>query len=289
MNDYKSLNDVFFKINSNIYSIIITERQLNYKNLADNKKKEIIDNCKTLLKELRKRNNNKIMIQGFIDKNYPELIKIRDILIGINSKKNECRSLINIIFKNILGFDKHIPLGITIIFENFIKGITYFKDEIEKTLPIYHRASSCGNKKQNFRKLYLENNGTEEYKKNHIYKCYLERLIYDDMYRNLTLFFPKGTNENEHKQNEGHKYQLNERAKNFYNYFTGTKIDITIMYEGKFPTYLIIHYIKNNEIIKREEYIKITYIDDYGNTQYSDTVYKTTIENGNKNMITQEF
>jgi len=229
------------------------------------------------------------MIQGFIDKNYPELIKIRDILIGINSKKNECRSLINIIFKNILGFDKHIPLGITIIFENFIKGITYFKDEIEKTLPIYHRASSCGNKKQNFRKLYLENNGTEEYKKNHIYKCYLERLIYDDMYRNLTLFFPKGTNENEHKQNEGHKYQLNERAKNFYNYFTGTKIDITIMYEGKFPTYLIIHYIKNNEIIKREEYIKITYIDDYGNTQYSDTVYKTTIENGNKNMITQEF
>jgi len=41
MNDYKSLNDVFFKINSNIYSIIITERQLNYKNLADNKKKKL--------------------------------------------------------------------------------------------------------------------------------------------------------------------------------------------------------------------------------------------------------
>ena len=289
MNDYESLNNIFFKLYSNIYSIIITERKLNYKNLNENKKKEIIDNCKILLKELRKRINNKIMIQGLIDKHYPELIKIRDILIDINSKKNECRSLIDIIFKNILGFDKHIPLGITIIFENFIKGITYFKDEIEKTLPIYHRAASCGNKKQNFRKLYLENNGTEEYKKKHIYKCYLERLIYDDMYRNLTLFFPKSTDENDHKQNEGHKYQLNERAKNFYNYFTGNEIEINIMYEGKFPTFMIIHYKKNGEIIKREEYIKTTYVDDYGNTQYSDNVFKTTIENGNKNTIIQEF
>ena len=59
-----------------------------------------------------------------------------------------------------------MPLGITITFENYIKGITYFSDEKENKnqIPIYHRAASCGNKRKNFRDLISQINISEEEK-----------------------------------------------------------------------------------------------------------------------------
>jgi len=49
-----------------------------------------------------------------------------------------------------------MTLGITQIFENFIKGITYFSDNIEnKKILIYHRAASCGNSSDDFQKKFI--------------------------------------------------------------------------------------------------------------------------------------
>ena len=41
----------------------------------------------------------------------------------------------------------------------------------------------------------------------HIYKCYIERLIYDNMFKNHSLFFPEKLNNTNINQNQGHKYQ----------------------------------------------------------------------------------
>lgn len=283
--EYKILTDIFFETYSKINYILLFEKIIKLDEVSTLGKDKIIKETKVLLKELQKVEKEQILLQGLIDRNYTDLKKLREILLGI--KTNEGRSISD----KILKFESHMPLGITIVFENFIKGITYFSYEKENKdkIPIYYRASSCGNKKNNFRDLLKNNLINEEIKKSHIKKCYLERLIYDDMYRQMTFHFPSKLNNQELKQNKGHEYQLTERAKNYYNYYLEEDIKIEIFYENHFPILLIINYIKNNDIIKIERYLKTTYIDDYGNTQYSQNVYYTIIEDGQETYTIQQF
>lgn len=228
---------------------------------------------------------NEILIQGFLDKNYGDLIKIKHFLIELKNIK--ARSLHDRIFTKIFKLDKRVPLGITIIFEEFIKGITYFRTEEEnkKKIPIYHRVASCGDSSNDFKKKYLICYGTNtpqdiEIKRNHIFKCFLERLIYDNMYKHLTLHFPTNLLDSEVEQNEGHKFQLSERGINFNTCFTGIKLKIDIYYENNFPRDLIIEYLdENNNIIQIEKYYKTTFIDEYGNTNYTDNILYLKIIN----------
>jgi hypothetical protein len=211
--EYKRLTDVFFEKYSKVNYILLSERIIKLEEISSIGKDKIIKETKELLKELEKVHTEKILLQGLIDRNYNDLKKLREILLGI--KTNEGRSISDKIFIKILKFESHMPLGITILFENYIKGITYFSNEKENKnqIPIYHRASSCGNKKKNFRDLLKNNLINEEIKKSHIKKCYLERLIYDDMYREMSFHFPLELKNQELKQNKGHEYQLTERAK----------------------------------------------------------------------------
>ena len=226
-------------------------------------------------------------MQGFIDNNYGEIKEVK--LFLINRKTDKARSLHDEIFIKILKCNSYIPLGITHVFEDYIKGITYFSDELEnkKKIPIYHRAASCGNSSEDFQKKYLQCYNTDipeeiEKKKEHIFKCYLERLIYDDMFKNLT--------EQELKQNKGHIFQLSERAKNFNKCFNNIELNINIKYKNNFPIILDINYLKNNFLFKKEMFMKTTYIDDYGNTRYYEDVFHKIIEDGQEEKINvQQF
>lgn len=237
-----------------------------------------------LYKELNKIKNNNILKQGFIDKHIDELRKIKNFLLERKDKRS--RSIHDKIFTDILKMDKYIPLGITQVFEDFVKGITYFSNEIENKnkIPIYHRAASCGNSSEDFKKKYLQcykdnNELTLKIKRDHIFKCYLERLIYDKIYLNSILHFPSGLNN-----------ELRQRAKNFNECFLGLNIEIEIFYELELPSYLIIKYIKDGNIEKIEEYSKIVYIDSFGVKRYSDkTILKIIKEDGKPNNIGQFF
>jgi len=248
---------------------------------------DLYENLKDLYNYLSTINTNKILLQGIFDRNYIELSFIKAFLLEIKSQRG--RSYHDKIFIKIFNLEsKHLPLGITRVFEEFIKGITYFQKEEEnkKKIPIYHRAASCGDSSNSFRKKYLQcyNENLEENleeKKSHIFKCYLERLIYDDMYKNLTLHFPGKLENNETKQNQGHLFQLGERAKNFNSCFIGVKLKIKIYYENNFPSVLIIEFIKDDVVVKKETYMKQTYKDIYDNTVYSNNVYVEINENNN--------
>lgn len=287
---YKIITDSFFETLSKINYLLLTEVDIKNNNylekLTEEKKNKIVNIVNDFIKKIK---INDMLLQGFIDRNYMDLNKIKSILVGL--KTSNARSCVDILFKNILHFNSHMPLGITITFENFVKGITYFSDEKENKnqIPIYHRAASCGNKKKNFRDMISKKNMLEEEKKKHIFKCYLERLIYDDMYRHLILHFPKNMDTQQLTQNRGHLHQLNHRAKNYYNHYLGEDIKIEILYDNLFPSMLIIYYTKNNETQKVERYLKTTYIDDYGNTQYSENVYITKIEGENESYSMQHF
>jgi hypothetical protein len=250
---------------------------------------EKLVNFKKLLDTLQ---NNHILIQGFYDNQYDYLIKIKFFLI--NLKNNKYRSFHDKIFINIFKMDKHVPLGVTRIFGEFVKGITFFSDQMEhkKSIPIYHRAASCGNSSNDFRKKYLrcyqENQPeTIDKKRTHIYRCYLERLIYDDMFIHAFTHVQNNMNKKVSiKQNIGHKFQLTEREHNFNSCFLDIKINIKIEYKNNFPVTLFIYfYNKNGEFIKTEKFEKILLYDDYGNGYYTESAYYTLYDSNGKESV----
>ena len=146
-----------FIIYSKIKLILLSENpDINISNIDSAKLNDFYDKLNDFYKELKTIKNNRILIQGFIDKNYSEIREIKQFLLKIKTPLS--RSIHDKIFKNIFKCDNYLPLGITLVFEDFIKGITYFKKEEEysKKNPIYHRAASCGNSSEDFRKKYLE-------------------------------------------------------------------------------------------------------------------------------------
>lgn len=279
------MNEVY-NILSNVKIILLKENTTKQiKELEEYKLDKFYIDINKLYNDLKKIKNNEILINGFIDKYIDELRQIKHFLL--ERKDIKSRTIHDKIFISILKMNKYIPLGITQVFEDFIKGITYFSDELEskKKIPIYHRAASCGNSSEDFKRKYLQcykdnNELTLKIKREHIYKCYLERLIYDKIYLNSILHFPSGLN-NELKQNNGHIFQLKERAKDFNECFLGLNIEIEIFYELGLPSCLIIKYIKNGTIEKIEEYYKIVYIDTFGVKRYAEkTILKTIDTNG---------
>jgi len=285
LDKFNDLRKTFFIIYSDI-KLNILKNNVN-EDINENVLSDLYNKLNIFYEKLNEIKNNNILLQGFIDNNYCKIKEVK--LFLINRKTDKARSLHDEIFIKILKCNSYIPLGITHVFEDYIKGITYFSDELEnkKKIPIYHRAASCGNSSEDFRKKYLQCYNTDipeeiEKKKEHIFKCYLERLIYDDMFKNLT--------EQELKQNKGHIFQLSERAKNFNKSFNNIELNIDIKYKNNFPIILDINYLKNNFLFKKEMFMKTTYIDDYGNTRYYEDVFHKIIEDGQEEKINvQQF
>jgi hypothetical protein len=293
--NFDKITNIFFDIYSNIKLIKLQHNVTTIpKNINENKLVDLYNNLDILYNKLYNIRNNHILLQGFIDYNYVKIKEVKYFLISIKTTKS--RSIHDKIFTKILKLNSFIPLGITHVFKDFIEGITYFSDELENKLkiPIYHRAGSCGNSSEDFKKKYLECYNTNtpeeiEIKKKHIFKCYIERLIYDDMFRTLSLHFPTTLNNQNLKQNTGHLFKLSERAKNFNKCFLGINITIEIQYDNNFPIILIINYSKDDVIIKKEIFMKTTYIDNYGNTRYEDDVFHKILENNEEIIIIQRF
>lgn len=285
LDKFNDLRKTFFIIYSDI-KLNILKNNVN-EDINENVLSDLYNKLNIFYEKLNEIKNNNILLQGFIDNNYCKIKEVK--LFLINRKTDKARSLHDEIFIKILKCNSYIPLGITHVFEDYIKGITYFSDELEnkKKIPIYHRAASCGNSSEDFRKKYLQCYNTDipeemEKKKEHIFKCYLERLIYDNMFKNLT--------EQELKQNKGHIFQLSERAKNFNKCFNNIELNIDIKYKNNFPIILDINYLKNNFLFKKEMFMKTTYIDDYGNTRYYEDVFHKIIEDGQEEKINvQQF
>jgi hypothetical protein len=205
-----------------------------------------------------------IQKETFKDKCYTNLLEIKFFLL--KQKTNLARSLHDKIFIKKLNFEKAPPLKITKQFDEFVKGITYFASKNSNAdIPIYHRLTSCGTGTDAFRKSYNRCNSnmkkTQRSRVKHqIQTCYIERLIYDDLYKKQTLFFPKKGNASP-SQDEGHSHWL-EQTKN--DYLTCFPHDIKVSIEDfhnntSIPTVLRIFENTIEQVYKR----KIVNIDEY--------------------------
>lgn len=147
------------------------------------------------------------------------------------------RSLHDKIF-NRLKMLKYIS-HVTLIFEEFIKGITYFENEKEEqVVPIYHRLYACGPYADTHRKGNLvctAGLSKDEIKRRRplIERCYIERLIYDEIYKYYSFHFP--SKNDSPSQDEGHLFRMKLTQEDFESCFPDTKINVEVDHEDNAP------------------------------------------------------
>jgi hypothetical protein len=215
------------------------------------------------------------------DQYYHDLLRVKFFLKSSN--ESTLISFHDKIFKNILVIDKHFPRGITLLFEEIIKGITYFSYQVDLSnpMPIYHRIYACGVGDDGHRKTHHICNKElprEERKrrKDIIERCYIERKIYDCLYKNEQVHLPETWNA-EIEQDNGHKHRLELTKKDFQTCFKDQEIEVAIEYEGNMPYQIRLLRTANERPMYEEVFTKQIDIDSYGRKHYSEVVECTRI------------
>lgn len=197
---------------------------------------------------------NEADIAYVMDMHYEALSKVKVFLKENHLGNAHLKRLHDDVFITRLGMPKSkTPSTVTKLFEEFIKGITYFRHQNDPSnpVPIYHRFYSCGN-----HLICAMGLSAVEKKRRRalIERCYLERLIYDVLFRHETLHFPLNTENVEHKQNEGHMFRMDLTREDYETCFKGHSVEVDIEYSGRFPLTLKVTRKKNGKVLYVEEY-----------------------------------
>lgn len=248
--DYDKLNNSFFNVASEA-------RKTEYK---------MENNLEKSLKEFEK---NLTQIEILKSQYSTELIKLKHTL----SKNSLLRSLQD----KHLKLSKQMPTYISDLFENLIKGITYFSNEKESVYPIYHRLYSCGPYQDTHRLGNLICNEKLDKKelvrrRPLIERCYIERLLYNEIYIHESLHFPELG-----PQDDGHIFRMDLTKKDFESCFPNTKIE----YDNNFPYKVIINKIVSGKITHMA-YTKTFQITPIGNRVYDSIIECIKEEGGHK-------
>lgn len=271
------------------FDVVSEVRMLQLTNSQDFKK------LKSYLKRFERTcNKNKdanYLLVAFQNLHYDEMNKIVFFLRA--QKDHELRGFHDRVFKNVFRIGNRVPRHVTRVFDDFVKGITYFEFENPAQQPIYHRLHACGNGTDPFRQQYHQckksmfefdgkiktqscvgvaaqrhNRKTKKDVQTRITKCYLERMIYDRLYRDLELTFDK-----EPEQDGGHLHRMQLTKEDFESCFPKTRFDIDIEYDNMLPYKLtIVRYVKDKEV-SREVYVKRIVFDKvFGGKMYYEVV-----------------
>lgn len=244
---------------------VISEYRIQLKNNIPNK--SLVDKYVQMFSKLNTQFATQVAkiepfeLKIFIDNNDIELYRVHDTLRGSFAKLVLPLSLVlawraqHDVFFTSIGMKRpstrfsHVA---TKIFNEFVKGITYFESNTLVANPVYHRDESCGvagvpaNAK--FVVDLLDTQLVQERKKKITKMCYLERLVYNDIYKNVFNF-----------QDSGHLYELHMMEKLFEKYNpTVNSFYIHIKYseDSMYPVYLAIT-IKRSFHTESEEYVKL--------------------------------
>ena len=156
---------------------------------------------------------------------------------------------------------KYLP---TMVFTEFLKGITYFKTDNIYETPIYHRANSCGTGTLTIKDKFGRKTGysNDDAMTNIIYirRCYIERQIYNDIFKAIL-----------YKQDIAHLKELEMIKRLYDSKVPNSQLTVTVShYEAPshlHPTKLFIIYDTNHS----ELYLK---------TQLSSIIRCEKTENG---------
>ena len=188
-----------------------------------------------------------------------EIYQIKRILQKVNN--TIARTVCDQVITQLLMVTNNRIFNLSVIFENFIKGITYFHyqdEEAPPSGPIYHRLYSCDSADDAFKHtLICTKNQSKELKqktKEKIETCYIERLIYDNLYKNLKFYATKSGEPPQ--QDKGHNDRLDMTKKDFNSCFPDIDIGIDVSFDHDIPVSVTITRRKKGLEISRETYHK---------------------------------
>jgi hypothetical protein len=219
-------------------------------------------------------------IPSFLDTYYAEITKIsfalRSPLLAKDSQIISCNDRI---FRNKLGIGRRVPKPVTRIFEQFIKGITYFQHHVlsDSYTVIYHRLEACGTGDDAFRRLYQQcTDDMPSQRRSDVRKkietCYIERLIYDRIYKEVALHSTNiGTED--HEQDQAHRERLNIVKSDFKTCFWNLDIDVDVKFDMHIPYEVTITRKLHDQVVSSETYTKTISFDPiFGGKILSDNV-----------------
>ena len=205
--------------------------------------------------------------QLFATVHYEELRRIRWYIAHLAKTSPQYRGFIDRIFTNSLRLNKRMPTSLTIIFNEFVQGVTYFINQSDNAMPVYHRLYSCGPHNDAFRNTFLQCTPTmskneRQSIKNRIITCYVERLIYNAIYQHQSLLFPLNGTEYTARQDDGHEHWLMQTRNDFKSCFPKSDITVDILdFDNAWPLKLEVKRTIHGKVISTETYTRTLYID----------------------------
>jgi hypothetical protein len=263
------IQDIFYGVASEVRAIELSSSPVS------------LDVLKTLLKRFEKdlSKAGDDILPEFIDYHYNEIARISRVMQTI--KDPVITGYHDRIFKNTFGMTKRVPTNLTRVFEAFIRGVTLFYHQLPEDpvvfTPVYHRLQACGPGDDAFRKEYqqctdLMDTRTRADVRQRIQTCYIERLIYNELYKVMSLHFPiQGTDGIE--QDEGHRYRLDLVREDFKTCFPNLDIEISVDFDMHLPVSLTIVRKIRGATSSTETYTRTLVFDPvFGGKKYTDDV-----------------
>lgn len=181
-------------------------------------------------------------LDSFIEANMGQIYRFHESLVGVYAKTymnasqiSKCRSHHDSIMQNVFAIKRpskrfqHMP---TKLFNQLVRGITYFSTEPVVEQPIYHREASCGSSTLDYITKFV--NRHHIHTADALERCYIERLIYDAIY--VTIYY---------KQDIGHLQELRNIERLYQEKNKGITITVNIRFDNLiFPADLKITWTK---------------------------------------------
>ena len=211
---------------------------------------------------------------AIVDVHRSEVLRARFALKEAARDSPALRSLYDRVFEKQLGLVGQVPRAITLLFEDFVKGITYFSWQHDpgNPRPVYHRLEACGPGTDVFRKAHQRCTAGVDRRdilrlRKLVERCYVERLIYDALWRTQT---PEG------EQDSKHAHRLGLTRDDYRSCFPDRDVRAHVAdgAEGV-PCTLTLEFYHKDRLVAEETYEKTVSIAAYGARTYDTTVLCT--------------
>lgn len=201
---------------------------------------------KQLIEVLQQPTSASYIVPFFIEKNYDELCevasKFKSVLEEKEQQYEECAILYRDIYANVLQVHTHPKIDIATIFEEFVKGITYFQGQrntYTNSEPMHIRLAQKILPNQYVPKKTRDPFVRRGRKRLMIERQYIERLIYTALYKYILQHEYKSLNETLVQKDSQYHYQLcfpgcdvQVQLSNFMGWYP-TQVSITKTYKGQ--------------------------------------------------------
>ena len=231
----------------NAYEKLLEMHWQNHKDV-EKKRKVVLDKIESIVQSLQTFDD--VYRNTFVHEHDVVLYKLYDVFTGTTAKLYNTHENITIhrsAIDKLFGILKikpksHFSYLPTRVFNQFIKGITYFEDENPVESPFYHREASCESKAVHIDAKFSKPDSLDS-----LQKCYIERLIYDKLYSYFL-----------HEQEVRHLKELIVVERYFQQHFQYITIHVNIQYDiDSYPYKCIVTtYDEKNDVLTLETYTK---------------------------------